>query len=68
MLIDHPHQGRDLALNFANYFTHPGADGLFTELASYIDRYAEDYRTLANSHREEQFADKAEAEAGGKHA
>jgi MoaA/NifB/PqqE/SkfB family radical SAM enzyme len=68
MLIDHPHQGRDLALNFANYFTHPGADGLFTDLAPHIDCYAENYKTLANSHREEQFADKAEAEAGGKHA
>jgi len=68
MLIDHPHQGRDLAFNYAGYFTHPGAEGFFTDLAPHIDRYAEAYRNIADSHREERVADEAEVEAGGKHA
>ena len=68
MLIDHPHQGRDLALNYANYFTHPGAEGLFTDLAPHIDRYAEEYGTIADAQGQELYADEEEREAGGKHA
>ena len=68
MLIDHPHQGRDLALNYAHYFTHPGAEGLFTDLAPHVDQYAEEYREIADTHWDEFFGVQEEVEAGGKHA
>jgi len=68
MLIDHPHQGRDLALNYAGYFTHPGARALFTDLASEIDRYAREYGAIADAARQEGDAGEVEVGAGGKHA
>jgi len=68
MLIDHPHQGRDLALNYAGYFTHPSARALFTDLAPDIDRYAQEYETSGDAARQEPFAEGVELEAGGKHA
>lgn len=49
MLIDHPHQGRELALNYAGYFTHPSARALFTHLAPEIDHYAEEYGAIADA-------------------
>jgi MoaA/NifB/PqqE/SkfB family radical SAM enzyme len=67
MLIDHPHQGRDLALNYAGYFTHPSARALFTDLAPDIDRYAQEYETIVDAARQEPFAEGVELEAGGKH-
>ena len=68
MLIDHPQQGRDLSLNYAAYFTHPGAEGLFTELATHIDQYAEEYGRIADAHRQELYEEAEGREAGGKHA
>ncbi len=68
MLIDHPHLGRDLALNYASYFTHPGAQGLFTDLAPQIDRYAEEYGTIVDAHCQELCAEEKGLKAGGKHA
>jgi hypothetical protein len=68
MLIDQPHQGRDLALNYASYFTHPGAQGLFTDLAPQIDRYAEEYGTIVDAHWQELCAEEKGLKAGGKHA
>jgi hypothetical protein len=68
MLIDHPHEGRDLALNYARYFTHPSARALFTDLASEIDRYAEEYGAIADAGGQEGDAGEMEVGAGGKHA
>ncbi len=68
MLIDHPEQGRDLALNYAGYFTHPSARSLFTDLASEIDRYAGEYRAIADGARQEGDAGEVGVGAGGKHA
>jgi MoaA/NifB/PqqE/SkfB family radical SAM enzyme len=68
MLIDNPHQGRDLALNYASYFTHPSARALFTDLAPHIDRYAQEYEMIADAHGQELYAEEEELEAGGKHA
>ena len=48
MLIDNPTQGRDLALNYARRFTHPGAETLFTDLAEHIEHYARQYKLLAD--------------------
>lgn len=48
MLIDEPSVGREMALRHAGYFTHPGAEALFTELSGEIDCYAEQYREIAD--------------------
>jgi len=47
LLIDHPQQGREFALHLAKYFTHEGAEQLFTDLAQAIDGYSEAYRAIA---------------------
>jgi hypothetical protein len=47
LLIDHPEDGREFALRHAGYFTHEGAEQLFTEFAQAIDRYAEAYGEIA---------------------
>jgi MoaA/NifB/PqqE/SkfB family radical SAM enzyme len=47
LLIDHPEDGREFALRHARYFTHEGAEQLFTEFAQAIDRYAEAYGEIA---------------------
>ncbi|MCX8119018.1 MAG: radical SAM protein [Desulfobacterota bacterium] len=48
-LIDHPEHGRELALKYARYFTHPGAEEFFTDLATAIEAYARSYRPLAEA-------------------
>lgn len=48
MLIDEPGVGREMALRYARYFTHLGAEVLFTELSGRIDRYADQYREIAD--------------------
>jgi MoaA/NifB/PqqE/SkfB family radical SAM enzyme len=48
-LIDHPEHGKELALKFAKYFTHEGAEGFFTELAPAIDAYSKTYGEIAES-------------------
>ena len=37
MLVDHPEVGREMALEHGAYFTHEGAEVIFTELAEEID-------------------------------
>jgi MoaA/NifB/PqqE/SkfB family radical SAM enzyme len=49
LLIDHPQQGRDVALQHAKHFTHPGAENLFTDLACAIDAYAIAYGEIAEA-------------------
>ena len=46
-LIDHPQQGREFALQHAKYFTHEGAEQLFTDFAQAIDGYAKAYGEIA---------------------
>lgn len=48
-LIDHPEHGRELALKFARYFTHEGAEEFFTKLAPAIDANSEAYRAIAEA-------------------
>jgi MoaA/NifB/PqqE/SkfB family radical SAM enzyme len=48
-LIDHPEQGKEIALKFARYFTHEGAEGFFTELAPAIDAYSKAYGEIAET-------------------
>jgi MoaA/NifB/PqqE/SkfB family radical SAM enzyme len=46
-LIDHPEQGKEIALKFARYFTHEGAEEFFTELSPAIDAYSKAYGEIA---------------------
>jgi len=48
-IIDHPEQGKEIALQHAKYFTHEGAEQLFTEFAQAIDRYAKAYGEVAEA-------------------
>ena len=64
LLIDHPQKGREFALQFAKYFTHDGAEQLFTELAPAIDDYSEAYRTIAEAEWEKSEKSKSETPYG----
>jgi MoaA/NifB/PqqE/SkfB family radical SAM enzyme len=46
-LIDHPEQGKEIALKFARYFTHEGAEEFFTGLSPAIDAYSKAYGEIA---------------------
>ena len=48
MLVDKPAVGREMALTTGAYFTHEGAEAIFTRLADDIDRFADGYRTYAD--------------------
>jgi MoaA/NifB/PqqE/SkfB family radical SAM enzyme len=48
-LIDHPEQGREFALKHAKYFTHEGAECLFSDFAQAIDTYAKAYGEIADA-------------------
>jgi MoaA/NifB/PqqE/SkfB family radical SAM enzyme len=48
-LIDHPEQGKEIALKFARYFTHEGADEFFNELSPDIDAYSKAYGEIAEA-------------------
>jgi hypothetical protein len=47
--MDHPEKGREFALKHAKYFTHEGAENLFTDFAPAIDAYAKTYREIAEA-------------------
>ncbi len=49
LLIDHPEQGREIALRHAKYFTHEGAGDLFTRFANAIDTYSKAYGEIAEA-------------------
>jgi hypothetical protein len=53
LLIDHPQRGREFALQHAKYFTHEGAEQLFTDFAQAIDDYAKAYGEIAEAAWEE---------------
>jgi MoaA/NifB/PqqE/SkfB family radical SAM enzyme len=55
-LIDHPEQGREFALKHAKYFTHEGAENLFTDFAPTIDAYAKAYGEIAEAAWKERMA------------
>jgi MoaA/NifB/PqqE/SkfB family radical SAM enzyme len=58
LLIDYPEQGREIALRHARYFTHQGAERLFTDLAPAIDAYAKAYGEIAEAAWKERFESK----------
>jgi MoaA/NifB/PqqE/SkfB family radical SAM enzyme len=55
-LIDHPEQGREFALKHAKYFTHEGAENLFTGFAPTIDAYSKAYGEIAEAAWKERMA------------
>jgi hypothetical protein len=59
LLIDHPQQGREFALQHAKYFTHEGAEQLFTDFAQAIDDYAKAYGEIA----EDAWKEKSESQS-----
>ena len=61
LLIDHPQQGREFALHLAKYFTHEGAEQLFTDLAQAIDGYSEAYAAIAEAAWEKNEESKSQA-------
>ena len=48
-LIDHPQKGREFALQHAKYFTHEGAEQLFTDFAPAMNRYSEAYGKISEA-------------------
>jgi hypothetical protein len=48
-LIDHPQKGREFALQHAKYFTHEGAEQLFTDFAQSLDEYSQAYGEIAEA-------------------
>jgi flagellar biosynthesis/type III secretory pathway ATPase len=48
-LIDYPEQGKEIALRHAKYFTHEGAERLFTDFAESIEAYAKAYGEIAEA-------------------
>jgi len=49
LLMDHPELGREIALHHARYFTHEGAERLFTDFAQALDAYAKAYEKIAEA-------------------
>jgi MoaA/NifB/PqqE/SkfB family radical SAM enzyme len=48
-LIDYPEQGKEIALKFARYFTHEGAEEFFKGLSPDIDAYSKAYGEIAEA-------------------
>lgn len=59
MVIDHPHILRDLIGQSGAHPTHPGAEGILTQFAGDLDRYALAYGKLADALWSEQSPDSA---------
>jgi MoaA/NifB/PqqE/SkfB family radical SAM enzyme len=59
LLIDHPQKGREVALQHAKYFTHEGAECLFTDFAQAIDAYAKAYEEIAEVAWKEKMEDRS---------
>lgn len=55
MIIDNPQVLREIISDTKPYFTHPGADEIFTVRAEEMDRYAEKYASLADRVWEEEY-------------
>jgi MoaA/NifB/PqqE/SkfB family radical SAM enzyme len=69
LLMDHPEKGREFALKHAKYFTHEGAECLFTDFAQAIDAYAQAYGKIAEAAWKEKIERRsAESLAVGKKA
>ncbi len=62
MVIDHPHILREVVSQSGAHPTHPGAEGILTQFAGDLDRYALAYGKLADDLWSEQSPDSAPLE------
>lgn len=61
MIIDNPHVMRDVIRKNCAYFTHPGAEEIYTFRSKYMDKYAKTYAPLAKRVWEEEYLNSKEA-------
>ena len=62
MIIDNPHVMRDVIQKNRPYFTHPGAEEIYTSKAGDMDRYANTYACLADMVWREEYLDEKDAD------
>lgn len=56
MIIDHPENLREVVKKYSARATHPGAEGLITDLAPLMDDYARRYAEIASESWEREYA------------
>jgi len=56
MIIDNPHVMRDVIQETHPYFTHDGADEIYTERKDQMDQYAKNFGKLADEIWEREYA------------
>jgi MoaA/NifB/PqqE/SkfB family radical SAM enzyme len=64
MIIDNPHVMRDVIKRNRCYFTHPGAEEIYTFRSKYMDNYAKAYAPLADWVWKEEYLNLREAGQG----
>jgi hypothetical protein len=64
MIIDNPHVMREVIGKNHPYFTHPGAEEIYTFCSKYMDSYAEKYAQLAEQVWKEEYLSLEEAGEG----
>jgi MoaA/NifB/PqqE/SkfB family radical SAM enzyme len=64
MIIDNPHVMREVIAKNCPYFTHPGAEEIYTFRSKYMDRYAQRYGELADRVWEEEYLNIRDAVEG----
>ncbi len=62
MIIDNPHVMREVIAENHPYFTHPGAEEIYTTKAGDMDRYANTYACLADMTWREEYLNGKDAE------
>lgn len=65
MIIDNPHVMREVIAKNRPYFTHLGAEEIYTFRSKYMDRYAEKYGELADRVWKQEYLNIREASEGG---
>jgi MoaA/NifB/PqqE/SkfB family radical SAM enzyme len=65
MIIDNPWVMREVIEKNCPYFTHPGAEEIYTFRSKYMDRYAGKYGELADRVWKEEYLNIREASEGG---
>jgi MoaA/NifB/PqqE/SkfB family radical SAM enzyme len=68
MIIDNPQVMREVIEKNHPYFTHPGAEEIYTFRSKYLDRYAENYGVLADRVWKEEYLNIKEAGEGSRGA
>ena len=64
-IIDNPQVLRDIVAETGAYPTHPGAEGVITDLAKQLDDYSRSYREIADKVWEEEYVPKEDQQPTG---